>query len=107
MNQDIFETILLFLGSCWMFYKYNKTKSLRSLFVAILLILFLPSRWPLFLPIQFSFSLMAFCSACFIFSGNYEKNKKKDPLAYFYIILFLAFGLTCLGEVLFNWKLGS
>lgn len=95
MNQDVLGTIALFVFSCWLFYKWFKKHNLRFLFNAILVILLIPSRWPFLFPVLVSFSLMSFCGAFFIFL---EKNRKKHPeeqsLAYFYILLFLIFGVT-------------
>jgi 4-amino-4-deoxy-L-arabinose transferase-like glycosyltransferase len=40
---------------------------------------------------------MAFCAAFFIFWESYHKKQKKEQsLAYFYILLFLTFGVAFL-----------
>jgi hypothetical protein len=103
MDKDYIETIALFLGCCWLFYKWYKTKNPRSLFSAVLVVLLLPSRWPLFLPVQFSFSLMAFCAVVFLFLEARGKLKRK-PHSYFYILLFLVFGFAFLVEAFFKYR---
>lgn len=97
MTQDVLETVALLLFSGWIFYKWFKKRNLRFLFNAILVVLLIPSRWPFFLPILVSFSLMSFCGAFFIFLEKYHKKQPKEQsLAYFYILLFLIFGIAFL-----------
>ena len=97
MTQEVLETVALLGASGWFFYKWFAKRNLRFLFNAILLILFVPTRWPFHMPILVSFSLMSFCAAIFMFlEGNRKKQLKEHSLGYFYILLFLIFGITFL-----------
>jgi hypothetical protein len=97
LTQDVLETVALFAFSCWLFYKWSKKHNLRFLFNTILVILLIPSRWPFFCPVLLSFSLMSFCGAVFIFIEGYRKKQSKEQsLTYFYVLLFLIFGIAFL-----------
>ncbi len=49
--------------------------------------------WPFFFPLQLALALMAFSSAIFLYCRTYYLKLEKNEFAYFYIILFLGFGL--------------
>ncbi len=102
MSEKVFEPIVLFLGALWLIYKWNKTRSLRPLFSAAILLAFVLSRWPLFLPTQFSLSFMALSAICFLFYESGQKNKKSPSLTYFYVLLFVIFGIAFFMEGIFK-----
>ncbi len=95
------ETILVLSGICWIFYKFSRTKSVTSLFAAIVLITTLPTRWPLYYSWYLSFSLMAFLGAGFLIYENHLSSKKKaSSLAFMHIVLYIGFGCIFLVEFL-------
>ncbi len=100
MNTDILESVIFVGGILWLFYRYFKTKKERPLFVALLAICLLLTRWPLFLPIQATLSLWSFLAAAALFNEHYRKKSKEYSLAYFYILFFVGFGCIFLVEAI-------
>lgn len=103
MTEDIIETIVLFIGACWLVRKWYKKKIIGPLFAGMILLLMIPSRWPFFLPMKISFALWAFCAVAFLFFERHrKKNREEQSTAILYIMLFLAFGLAFLSEGLYS-----
>lgn len=98
--NDMLISLGVLAGCCWLFYKFYKTKSTRTLYAGILILLLQLSRWPLFLPIKICFALVSFSAAAMIFYDTYYKNKNKN--AFIYIILFIGFGAVFLVEAFFK-----
>lgn len=100
MNEEIIETIVIFLGSCWLFLKAYRKKNLRPLFLGVLGFTLLPSRWPFFLPVYLSFALMSFIAAAGVLYENFYLKKEKSQFIYTYLLLFLVFGAVFLVQAI-------
>ncbi|MES2345359.1 MAG: hypothetical protein V4494_05435 [Chlamydiota bacterium] len=100
MNEDQFGALIIGIGIIWLLCKYWKTRIPRTLSCAVILICLQLSRWPLLLPIKFSFALAAFYAAGLII---YNRKRKKDPNAYIYGLLFICFGGVFLVEAYFKY----
>jgi len=99
--MKILEAISAFFGACWFFYKWYKTRDFRFILISLFALFVLLSRWPFLLPIKFSFSLASFFAAFSIFFENYKKEKVLKSTVYFYILLFVAFGILFFVEAFF------
>lgn len=105
------QSLVIFGGMIWFLWKFFCDKNLRHLFIAIFLAALILTQWPVYLSYKFSFALWALMAAGFmIYEVSYkkeEKQRKRSPLTYIYILLFIAFGLLFLGEALLNSKLSA
>jgi len=92
------NTIILLVLLCWLGYKFYKTKNQRLLYAAIMIALLQLARWPFFIPIKLSLSLIAYFSCGALLYEFYYKQKNKNSI--FFAIIFFLFGSVFLAEVM-------
>lgn len=100
MNEDQFGALVIGIGIIWLLCKYWKKRTPRTLSSAVILIFLQLSRWPLHLPIKFSFALAAFYAAGLLI---YNRKKNKDPNVYIYGLVFICSGGIFLVEAYFKY----
>jgi hypothetical protein len=92
-------SLVLLGGAGWFFWKFLSSKNLRHFYIAIFLITFILSQWPLFFPMKFVFSIDAWIAAAFLIYENALKGiKNSSSMTYIYVLLFILFGILFFGE---------
>lgn len=93
------DTIIIFLGCVYLFYKFFKTKNTRALYAGIIVLLFQLSKWPFYIPLLMAFAFMAFAAGGMLFYEYYYK--RKDKTAIIFTIMFFCFGAVFFAKNLF------
>lgn len=104
-----FESLITLLAVVWILWKFISNKNLKYLMFAIMLAVFILSRWPLFLPMRVTFGLWGLIAAGFMtYEFPYKKGiKNTSSTVYVYILLFVCFSFAFLAEVFINHAKGK